>query len=146
MMMILGMFVFSLNTIAYQQLQRQTTWRHVSHDRVGDMPDYQYAGKGADVFTLNATISHEIQRFSGVSLDALRLMANTGKSFLLMEGTGKIYGFVVIQDVSETKTEFFTNGQPRLTEFSITLEKVKDHGFGIIGDLLQYGVQLIRKL
>ncbi len=144
--MILGMFVFSLNTIAYQQLQRQTSWRHVSHDRVGDMPDYQYAGKGADVFTLNATISHEIQRFSGVSLDALRLMANTGKSFLLMEGTGKIYGFVAIQDISETKTEFFTNGQPKLTEFSITLEKVKDHGFGIIGDLLQYGVQLIRKL
>lgn len=146
MMMILGMFVFSLDTIAYQQLQRQTSWRHVSHDRVGDAPDYQYAGKGADVFTLNATISHEIQRFSGVSLDAVRLMANTGKSFLLMEGTGKIYGFVVIKDMVETKTEFSKNGQQKLTEFNITLEKVKDHGFGIIGDLLQYGVQLIRKL
>ena len=146
MMMALGLFIFSLNTIAYQQLQRQTSWRHVSHDRVGDSPDYQYAGKGADTFTLNCSISHEIQKFSGLSIDILRMMADSGKSFLLIEGTGRIYGFVVIVDMNETRTEFFKDGQPRLTEFSISLEKVRDHNFGLIGNLLPYGGALLRGL
>ena len=35
MMMILGMFVFSLPTLAYHELQRQTEWKHASTARVG---------------------------------------------------------------------------------------------------------------
>ena len=38
MMMALGMFVFSLETLAYQELQRQTDWRHPSSPRVGVQP------------------------------------------------------------------------------------------------------------
>ncbi|ENU42997.1 hypothetical protein F985_03896 [Acinetobacter seifertii] len=40
MMMIFGVFVFSLPTATYQTLKRQTNWRHASSSRVGDMPDY----------------------------------------------------------------------------------------------------------
>jgi len=38
MMMALGMFVFSLRTAAYQELQRQTDWRHASNNRIGAAP------------------------------------------------------------------------------------------------------------
>ena len=35
MMMSLGMFVFGLTTLAYQDMQRQTSWRHPGNSRVG---------------------------------------------------------------------------------------------------------------
>ena len=35
MMMSLGMFVFGLPTLAYQDMQRQTNWRHPGNSRVG---------------------------------------------------------------------------------------------------------------
>jgi phage protein U len=35
MMMALGLFVFSLRTASYQELQRVTNWRHPSNSRVG---------------------------------------------------------------------------------------------------------------
>ena len=38
MMMALGMFVFSLETLAYQEFQRQTDWRHGSTSRIGSTP------------------------------------------------------------------------------------------------------------
>lgn len=35
MMMIYGMFVFMLETIPYQNLQRSMSWRYAKNDRVG---------------------------------------------------------------------------------------------------------------
>ncbi|MFX6884252.1 phage tail protein, partial [Acinetobacter baumannii] len=59
MMMIFGVFVFSLPTATYQTLKRQTNWRHASNSRVGDMPDYQFVGRGDDVITLDGSIMPE---------------------------------------------------------------------------------------
>lgn len=42
MMMTFGMFVFGLNTAAYQELQRQTAWRHASQNRIGARPVRQF--------------------------------------------------------------------------------------------------------
>lgn len=46
MMMSLGTFVFSLQTAAYQQLQRQMSWRHPASERVGARAARQYVGPG----------------------------------------------------------------------------------------------------
>ncbi|EHZ8053631.1 oxidoreductase, partial [Escherichia coli] len=35
MMMILGMFPFSLQTTPYQSANKTNSWRHVKNDRVG---------------------------------------------------------------------------------------------------------------
>ncbi len=43
MLMSLGMFVFSLPTLAYQDMQRQTAWRHPSNSRVGSRAAHQFA-------------------------------------------------------------------------------------------------------
>jgi len=48
MMMALGPFVFSLSTLAYQQLQRQMAWRHASSERIGARAAWQYLGTGED--------------------------------------------------------------------------------------------------
>ena len=46
MMMTLGMFVFEVKSLPYQQLQRASQWRHASQSRVGQRPGYQYLGPG----------------------------------------------------------------------------------------------------
>ena len=52
MMLSLGMFVFSLHTLAYQEFQRQTEWRHASSSRIGAQPARQFVGRGDDAITL----------------------------------------------------------------------------------------------
>ncbi|HAV6046982.1 TPA: phage tail protein [Acinetobacter baumannii] len=133
MMIIFGMFVFSIPTATYQQLQRTTTWKHPSNSRVGDMPAYQFTGKGEDVITLDGTIVPEFG--SQLSLTALRLMGDTGKSFPLIAGNGKIYGLWVLKSVNETQSYFFKDGTPRKIEFTLTLEKTTTAGV-LIGNVL----------
>ena len=126
MMMILGMFPFSISTAVYQQLQRSTNWRHASNSRVGDMPAYQYVGRGEDTISLEGTIVPEFG--SQMSITALRTMGDTGKAFPLIAGTGKVFGLYLIADLQETQTIFFQNGLPRKIEFSLKLTQAQKPG------------------
>lgn len=126
MMMIFGMFVFSIPTATYQSLQRTTSWNHASNSRFGTSPAYQYTGKGEDSITLDGSIVPEFG--SQLSITALRVMGDTGKSFPLIAGNGKIYGMWVLDSVDETQTYFFKDGKPRLVEFSLKLKKTQTAG------------------
>ena len=132
MMMILGMFVFTMRTAAYQQLQRSTAWRHASNDRVGDMPAYQFVGRGEDTITLDGSIVPEFGMPSSVS--ALRRMADTGRAFALIGGTGKVFGMYVITDIKETQRYFFKDGTPRQIDFNISLTQVQ-RSLSVLGNI-----------
>ena len=62
-------------------------------------------------------------------------MGNTGMSFPLISGSGKIYGMWKIDSLDETQTYFFKNGQPRKVEFSLKISKTKSAGSLISGVL-----------
>ena len=126
MMMIFGMFVFSIPTATFQKLQRQTDWNHVNNNRVGDMPAYQYAGKGEDVITLNGSIVPQFG--SQLSLTALRLMGDTGKSFPLVDGRGKIYGMWALKSLGDEYEHFYKDGAARKVDFNLTLVKTQRAG------------------
>ena len=145
MMLALGMFIFSLPTLAYQELQRQTEWRHGSNNRVGAAPARQFLGRGDDSITLPGILMPELAG-STLSLDALRLMANTGKAWPMVEGSGRIYGLWVIKSLSETKTIFFRDGTPRRIEFSLSLERIDDDRIDLIGAATSTGVSILRML
>lgn len=145
MMLSLGMFVFSLSTVAYQELQRQTNWRHASNNRVGAPPALQFVGRGDDTITLPGIILPELAG-SVLSLDALRLMANTGKAWPMVEGTGRIYGLWVIESLSETKTVFFRDGTPRRIEFTLTLKRTDDDRIDLLGAATSTGLNILRGL
>ena len=132
MMMALGMFVFSLETLAYQEFQRQTEWRHGSTSRIGTNPARQYLGRGDDSITLPGVLLPALAG-SQLSLDALRTMADTGKAWPLVEGTGKIYGTWIIESLSETRTLFFRDGQARRIEFTLTLKRIDDGRVDLLG-------------
>lgn len=138
-MMVLGMFVFSLPTLAYQELQRQTQWKFASNARVGRRDAVQFTGKGDDTITLSGWIAPELTG-SVFSLDALRLMADTGKSWFLIQGTGRIYGSYVIESMDEGRTVLDSDGDAKRIEFTIKLKRTDDSvlsslGLGDISDL-----------
>jgi len=134
MMMALGMFVFGMHTLAYQEFQRQNEWRHSSTSRIGVRPARQYTGPGDETITLPGVLLPEIAG-STLSLDTLRVMADTGKAWPLIEGTGRIYGIYVIENMSETRTYFFSDGAARRIEFSIVLKRVDESRVDLLGSL-----------
>lgn len=125
MMMTYGLFVFSLGTAAYQELQRQTDWRHAAQSRVGGRPARQFLGPGEDTITLTGTLLPE---FTGGQshLDELRRMANDGDAWPLIEGTGAYYGLYVIERLDERKSRFFRDGAAQRLEFDLTLQRIGD--------------------
>ena len=133
MMMTLGMFVFEVKSLPYQQLQRSTQWRHPSQSRIGQRPAYQYVGPGDDTITLTGTLLPELTG-GRVTLDDVRIMADEGKAWPLIEGSGRVYGFWSITGVEETSTAFFSDGVPRKIDFTINLVRVDDDDFQAFRD------------
>lgn len=125
LMMILGLFPFGMKTTPYQQLQKQMSWRHPSTSRVGKRPARQFVGPGDSTITLSGVLYPEITG-GKISLMALELMADTGKAWPLIEGTGLYYGLYVIEELSQTDSVFFPDGAPRKIEFSMKLTRVDD--------------------
>lgn len=143
MMMTLGMFVFGLPTLAYQELQRTTEWRHASTSRIGTNPASQFLGRGEDTITLPGTLLPGLVG-SPLSLDVLRKMADTGKAWPLIGGTGRIYGTWVITSISETQQVFFEDGTPRRYEFTINLKRIDDGRIDMLGSLVGAGGGILR--
>ena len=143
MMMALGMFIFSLETLVYQELQRQTDWRHGSTSRIGTNPARQFLGRGEDTITLPGVL---IPGLAGaqVSLDTLRFMADTGKAWPLVEGTGRIYGVWVIESISETRTLFFRDGAARRIEFTLVLKRIDDGRVDLLGSATSTAGNILR--
>jgi phage protein U len=125
MMMGYGQFVFSLPTLAYQDLQRQSAWRHPSNSRVGARPARQFLGPGEDTINLSGVVAPE---FAGdvASLDQLREMADAGHAWPLVSGNGEVIGAFVIESLNETHTVFMQDGSARRIEFQIQLIRVDE--------------------
>ena len=137
MMMIFGVFPFAIPTATYQQLVRKTAWRHVSNSRIGDMPAYQFVGRGEDTISLEGSIVPEFG--SPMSMSALRVMGDTGMSFPLIGGTGKVFGLYTLNDLQETQTYFFKDGTPSKIEFSLNITQTMRPGTligNVVGSLL----------
>ncbi len=134
MMMALGLFVFMRQTIPYQNFEHQTGWRHPSNSRVGLRPATQFLGQDDETISLSGVLLPELTGGT-LSLEALRLMADTGQAWPLIEGTGFIYGMFVITGLSKTRNEFFEDGAARRIEFSLSLKRVDDNLRHLLGDL-----------
>ncbi|MDP9706417.1 MULTISPECIES: phage tail protein [Rahnella] len=134
MMLTLGFFVFQLQTVPYQSLQRDVDYRWPANNRVGLRPLPQFLGVNEEKITLSGVLMPEITG-GKLSLLALNLMADEGKAWPLLEGSGTIYGMFVVNSVSETHTEFFSNGAPRKIEFTLTLTRVDESLAAMFGDM-----------
>lgn len=144
-LMAFGMFVFGLETAAYQDFQRQTEWRHGSTSRIGTNPARQYLGRGDESITLQGVL---LPALAGtvLSLDTLRTMADTGKAYPLIEGTGRIYGVWVIESMTEGRTIFFSDGAARRIEFSLSLKRIDDGRVDLLGSAISSAGNILRQI
>lgn len=126
-MMALGMFVFTLHTLPYQQLQHDMGWRLAGNARVGRRAAWQYLGPDDDSVTLSGVLLPELTG-GDMSLAMLQLMAEQGKAWPLIEGTGTVYGWYAIEKLGESRSEFFSDGKAQRIEFTLTLKRVDDAG------------------
>ncbi|MGU5816218.1 phage tail protein [Aeromonas hydrophila] len=126
MMMTLGWFVFMRSTVAPQSQQDEWAWRHPGNNRVSARPAYQFLGPDDETSTLSGVLYPELTG-GPVSLDMLRQMGDSGEAFPLIQGDGVMRGSFVIEGISTTRTEFFSDGAARKIEFSIKLKRVDDN-------------------
>ncbi|CDH26719.1 MULTISPECIES: phage tail protein [Xenorhabdus] len=134
MMAALGLFVFMLKTTPYQSLQHQQSWRFGFNNRVGARPAFQFMGPNNDTLTLSGTLYPEISG-GRLSLLALELMADSGKAWSFLDGSGAIYGMFIIESIDQTKSEFFADGAARRIDFTVTLRRVDENLGEMFGDL-----------
>lgn len=124
-MAVLGMFAFSLDNLAFQELQRKTTWRHEQTPRFGARPANQSAGPDADLITLSGMIVPGVLGKMS-SLRDLRDMGDMGAAWPLVTGFGEMLGAYVIESVTEGQTIFMEDGRPRRADFTVELRRVDD--------------------
>lgn len=119
-MMKLGRYAFSLNTAAYQELQRSGAYRWAAQERHGQHAALQYLGPGEDSLSLSGVI---YPQFAGAvdQVEDMRAEAAQGEPLLLVDGLGRIHGKWAILMVTETQRVFFADGVPRKIEFSLKL-------------------------
>lgn len=132
MMMTLGLFVFGMESLPYQKFLHDIEWRHPASGRVGKRPARQFAGVGDETITLSGVLLPEISG-GDLSLDLIRYMGDTGEQWPLIEGTGRVYGFFILDKLSVTKELFFKDGKARRMEFTLNLVRVGDDDLDKIG-------------
>lgn len=93
-------------------------------------------GPDDETITLSGVLLPELTG-GRVSLMAIQLMAETGKAWSLIEGSGAIHGMFVIESLTRSKTVFFKDGSARRIEFTITLKRTDEGLKDMFGDLSQ---------
>ncbi|MFE8146530.1 phage tail protein [Brenneria goodwinii] len=142
MMLTLGLFVFQLQTLPYQNMQRNVDYRWPSNSRVGQRPALQFLGIEEEKITLSGELLPEITG-GKLSLLMLETMADQGRAWPLIEGSGTIYGVFVVNSISQKKTDFFPDGNARRIEFTVTLTRVDSSLSAMLGDLRQQAAGLL---
>ncbi|WP_294257183.1 phage tail protein [uncultured Sphingomonas sp.] len=121
----LGMFVFAIETLAYDELQRKRAWRFATNGRVGAKDAIQFTGADLETVTLSGRTHIELAD-GRVSLDQLIDMAAEGKDWPLVDGRGNVLGNFVITAIDERHRHFMPDGQPRQIDFGIDLLEAPD--------------------
>lgn len=122
-LMTLGMFLFGMDTVPYQDLQRRMSWRHEESERFGARPASQFAGPGEDTITIAGLIVPEVAGTYS-SIDRLIEMADTGDNWPLIDGTGRVLGHYRIDAISQDHRGIMAGGLPRAIDFSMDLKRV----------------------
>lgn len=124
-LMTLGMFLFGMDSFAYQSLQRSRSWRHGVTERHGARDASQYLGPGPDTISLAGLLVPELGGTYS-AIETLAAMADTGQSYPLMDGYGQILGQYRIIAMDEDHLAIMAGGIPRHVDFSMDLERAAD--------------------
>lgn len=124
-LMVLGSFQFSLNTLVFNEWSRTTEWKWPDQERLGQLDALQFTGPGKESLTLPGEL---LPNFKGdvKGIDTLRGLADDGVPYLLTDSYGFVLGRWVIESIDEKQTIHDTKGKPQKIEFTIKLRKFDD--------------------
>jgi phage protein U len=126
-MMALGSLRFSMDTAAYEELRRSSSWRWVGLPRIGRVDAMQQTGREGERLDLQGVI-YPHYKGSLRFLDSVREAGNAGTPLTLSDGRGNIYGQWVIEQMEVTHTVLFADGSPRKVEFRLGLTEYGSDG------------------
>ena len=86
----------------------------------------QYIGPDNDTISFSGVVYPELAGSNVASIDELIAMGNTGKTYALLDGTGRFYGMFYIESINRNQSHLLTNGSPRKIGFDITLKLQDD--------------------
>lgn len=122
----LGLFVFEPFKVAFDELQQKINYRYGTGNAVGVRPRMQYIGPDNDTISFSGVVYPELAGSNVASIDELIAMGKTGKTYALMDGTGRFYGMFYIESINRNQSHLLTNGSPRKIGFDITLKLQDD--------------------
>ncbi len=124
-MMKLGDFAFGIDTAAYQELEREYSWRWAKVERLMSKPVNQFVGPDLDAVTLRGVIYPAFARNSDglAQVPAMKAAADKGEAMVMVDGNGRVWGDFCIERLRETQSAFMSDGSPRKVEFEITLRE-----------------------
>ena len=123
----LGLFVFEPFKVAFDELQQKINYRYGTGNAVGVRPRMQYIGPDNDTISFSGVVYPELAGSNVASIDELIAIGNTGKTYALLDGTGRFYGMFYIESINRNQSHLLTNGSPRKIGFDITLKLQDDN-------------------
>ena len=142
----LGFFVFYIDTVPFSEWDESNGWRHPEQAAVGAAnPPSQFTGREAQTIVINGELRPDVTG-GDLSIEVLKRMADTGRPWPLIRGSGRLMGSYVIESISNKQSGLFADGKARNISFSMTLKKVSDHPFGLEGEALGLAVGMVRSL
>lgn len=140
-------FIFKLDTLLFDQIQRQSPQRWSTHERVGERPALQNLGPGVETTSLPGAIFDCWLGLGDMkSIDALYAIKESGvprelwhmvekeeryrlgfwtgsKTIIVSAAERYLPGTWVITDISENKSNFKSTGEPRKIEWTLSLSR-----------------------
>lgn len=126
MLLSLGNFKFSAETVAYNELDRGANYPWSKVERLGGAPQFQAIGKEHRTVAIKGTVFPTYNNVGKDQIEALQEIAAKMKPLQMVSGDGTVLGKWVILDISETGSAHFEDGTPRKQEFSLSLERFND--------------------
>lgn len=126
MILALGQFVFGTDTLTFNNLQRSRTYALAKNDTAQARPQYQFTGISEETVNIPFMVYEEHGFGKQSAIDELYDMADSGAGFVLVDGTGYIYGVFAVAGIDETKTHLMIDGFAKKVDGTIKLVRVDD--------------------
>lgn len=121
-MMRLGVYKFSLDTAAYQELERSGSYRWARQERIGTNDALQFTGLGPETVDLRGVV-FPLFRGGLNQLSRMRLQASIGVPLPLIDGLGNVWGLWAVEQINERQSVFMSGGAPKRIEFDLRLTR-----------------------
>ena len=125
MLIQLGEFQFSINTVAYKEVERISTYRFAEHEVVGAYNRLQPVGPDNETIRMTGSYFSDLRTLIGGNTQdpfkTIRDMANKQLPLQLQSEDGKNHGYWVIYDFNVRSNNFLKQGALN-AEFTLQLK------------------------